>query len=82
MLLEAIQFILDTVLSLFLLALLLRFYLQLVRAPVKNPLSQFVIALTNFVVKPMRRVIPGLKGYDFATLCLAWIVAFVIKLMI
>ena len=81
MLIQALHFILDAVLGLFLLALLLRFYLQLVRAPFKNPLSQFVIALTNFVVKPARRVIPGLKGYDLATLLLAWVVAFILKLM-
>ena len=44
------------------LALLLRFFLQLVRAPARNPLSQFLAALTDFIVRPARRVIPGLVG--------------------
>jgi YggT family protein len=81
MFVSALSFILDAVINLFLLALLLRFYLQLVRAPYNNQLSQFVIAFTNFVVKPARRVIPGLKGYDLATLCIAWIAAFVLKMI-
>lgn len=78
---NALNFLLDSVISLFLLALLLRFYLQLVRAPYNNPLSQFVIAFTNFLVKPARRIIPGLRGYDLATLAVAWLSAFVLKLM-
>jgi YggT family protein len=55
------------------LALLLRFFLQVVRAPVRNPLSNFVAALTDFVVRPARRVIPGLWGYDLSSLVLAWL---------
>jgi YggT family protein len=70
---QAMIFLLDTFLGLFALALLLRFYLQAVRAPARNPLSQFLGALTNFVVVPVRRVVPGLGGYDLSTLLLAWL---------
>ena len=66
-------FLLETFLGLFSLALLLRFYLQAVRAPARNPLSHFLAALTDFIVRPARRVIPGLWGYDLSTLLLAWI---------
>lgn len=70
---QAIIFLLETFLGLFSLALLLRFYLQVVRAPARNPLSYFLAALTDFIVRPVRRVVPGLRGYDLSTLLLAWL---------
>ena len=54
-------------------ALLLRFYMQLLRAPFRNPVGTFVTALTNWIVLPVRRVIPGLLGIDLATILLAWV---------
>ena len=72
MLTQAVLFILDTVLSLFVLIVLLRFYLQTLRAPFRNPVSQFVAALTDFAIKPLRRLVPGLWGLDMASLLLAW----------
>lgn len=75
---QAIAFLLQTFLGLFSIALLLRFYLQLVRAPARNPVSQFLAALTDFAVRPARRVIPGLWGMDLSTLVLAWLVEFVL----
>jgi len=69
---QAAMFLAETVIGLFALALLLRFYLQLVRAPYRNPVSQFLCALTDFIVIPARRVIPGLWGMDLATFVLAW----------
>ncbi|MEK7231366.1 MAG: YggT family protein [Pseudomonadota bacterium] len=73
MLTLALIFLIVTLGDLFALALLLRFMLQLLRAPARNPFSQFVAALTDFVVRPARRVIPGLGGLDLATLALAWL---------
>ncbi len=73
MLTGALIFLVETVFGLFTLALLLRFYLQSVRASYRNPLSDFLGALTNFAVLPARRVIPGLWGYDLATLVMAWL---------
>jgi YggT family protein len=70
---QALIFLLETFLGLFSLALLLRFYLQVVRAPARNPLSHFLAALTDFIVRPTRRVVPGLRGYDLSTLLLAWL---------
>ncbi|MGD8475510.1 MAG: YggT family protein [Burkholderiales bacterium] len=70
---QALVFLLETFVGLFVLALLLRFFLQTVRAPIHNPLSRFVGALTDFVVRPARRVIPGLWGYDLSSLVLAWL---------
>ena len=39
-----------------------------------DPLGDFLLALTNFAVKPLRRVVPGLWGYDLASLVAAWLV--------
>ena len=77
---NALQFLLHTLLGLFTLVVLLRFYLQLVGASFQNPVSQAVIALTNFVVKPLRRVIPGWRGLDFSTLFLAFISQLLLQL--
>jgi YggT family protein len=70
---NALLFLVNTVFGLFVVALLLRFYLQWARAPYRNPLTQFLQALTDFMVKPARRVIPGLWGLDLATFVLAWL---------
>ena len=70
---NALIFIAQVVFSLLTLTLLLRFYLQWVRAPYRNPLADFVNALTDFMVLPARRVLPGLWGIDLPTLLLAWL---------
>lgn len=67
-------YILQTLGSLYLLIVLLRFILQLVRADFYNPLSQFVVRATQPLVRPLRRFIPGLAGLDLASLLLAIIV--------
>ena len=67
-------FLANTVFGLFTVALLLRFYLQWARAPYRNPVSEFLNALTDFMVRPARRVIPGWWGLDLASLALAWLV--------
>ena len=77
MLTGALIFLIGTVFGLFVVALLLRFYLQWARAPHRNPLSEFLHALTDFMVRPARRLIPGLWGLDLATLALAWILQLV-----
>ena len=82
MLSGALIFLIQTVLGLFVVALLLRFYLQWARAPYRNPLSDFLHALTDFMVRPARRLVPGLWGLDLATLVLAWLVQFVELLIV
>ena len=73
MITNALSFLLHTLLGLFTLAVLLRFYLQLTGAPFQNPASQAVVALTNFAVKPLRRIVPGWRGLDLSTLLLAFV---------
>ena len=74
MLSQALIFLVETVFGLFVVALLLRFYLQWTRAPYRNPLSEFLHALTDFMVRPARRFVPGLWGLDLATFMLAWLI--------
>ncbi|ACT49868.1 YggT family protein [Methylovorus glucosotrophus] len=80
MIINALHFLLGTILGMFTLAALLRFYLQLTGAPFKNPASQFVVAITNFAVKPLRRFIPGWGGLDISTLIVAFISQLILKL--
>lgn len=52
--------------------LLARFFMQWQRVSFRNQLGQFVLTTTDWAVKPMRRVIPGLFGLDLASLVPAW----------
>jgi YggT family protein len=79
---DALIFLISTAGGLFTVVLLLRFYLQWARAAYRNPVSEFVTALTDFMVRPARRVIPGLWGLDLATLALAWLIQYVELLLI
>jgi YggT family protein len=73
MLVQILLFILDTVCGFFTLALLVRFAMQWARTPFRNPLGQFIVAVTDWMVRPVRRLIPGLFGLDLASLLLAWL---------
>ncbi|HEX5392385.1 MAG TPA: YggT family protein [Rhodocyclaceae bacterium] len=73
MLIQILLFLLDAVLGFFTFALLARFALQWARAPFRNPVGQFVIAVTDWIVRPARRVIPSAWGLDLPSLILAWI---------
>jgi YggT family protein len=70
----ALKFLIQTLGNLFVIAVLLRFMMQLFRVPFRNPFAQFIVAVTDFAVKPLRRVVPGLFGLDWACLLLAWLV--------
>lgn len=70
----AFAFLIQTLGNLFAIAVLLRFMMQLFRVPFRNPFAQFIVAITDFAVKPLRRVVPGLFGLDWACLVLAWLV--------
>jgi YggT family protein len=74
----ALKFLIQTLGNLFVIAVLLRFMMQLFRVPFRNPFAQFIVAITDFAVKPLRRVVPGLFGLDWACLVLAWLVELVV----
>ena len=65
-------YLVDTVFAFFVLLLLARFHFQWLRVPFRNPIGEFVLATTSWMVMPVRRVIPSLAGLDLATLLLAF----------
>ena len=71
-------FVIQTLGSLYLLIVLLRFILQLVRANFYNPICQFTVKATQPLLKPLRRVIPSMFGLDMSSLVLAVLVQMVI----
>jgi len=75
---DAAVFIIKTLGSLYLLIVLMRFILQLVRANFYNPLCQFIVKATQPLLKPLRRVIPSMFGLDMSSLVLALIVQMVL----
>lgn len=72
MLAKIAVYLVETVFAFFVLMLLARFHFQWLRVSFRNPLGEFVLATTSWMVMPARRVIPGLAGLDMASLLLAW----------
>lgn len=70
-------FLIQTVFGLYILAVMLRFLLQVVRADYYNPLSQFLVKITAPVLTPLRRLIPGILGLDMAAVVLMLVLQFV-----
>ena len=66
-------FLIDTIVSFLVFLLLARFHFQWLRVPFRNPMGEFLLATTSWIVLPARRVVPGLAGLDLATLILAWL---------
>lgn len=71
MLTQTIQFLLDSLLETYAAILLLRFHLNWLRAPMRNPVGEFIMLITDFIVLPARRIIPRGWGLDLPTLVLA-----------
>lgn len=89
---DAGSFLIDTVIGLYILAVMLRFLLQWVHADFYNPVSQFLVTVTNPPLNFLRRFIPGVFGADLPSIILmlilegaktyliAWINGFIPKL--
>jgi YggT family protein len=80
MLSTALNFLLSTVFNLLTLLFLLRFFLQLFKAPFNNPLSYMVVSLTDFAVKPTRRIVPSWGKIDLSTLILALVAQLLLQI--
>ncbi|MBU2884442.1 YggT family protein [Gilvimarinus agarilyticus] len=74
---EMLVYLIQTLGSLYMLIVLLRFLLQLTRADFYNPISQGIGKATNPLLLPLRRVIPGIYGIDMASLVLAMLLQWV-----
>ncbi|MDS4012770.1 MAG: YggT family protein [Candidatus Accumulibacter sp.] len=68
MIVQALLFLLDALVSFFSFALLLRFFMQAFRVSFSNRLGTFVVELTNWLVRPLRKLLPGFWGLDLASL--------------
>lgn len=67
---NAAIFLIQTLFGLYILAVMLRFLLQTVRADFYNPVSQFLVQITSPVLRPLRRIVPGFAGLDMAAIVL------------
>lgn len=74
---DAGSFLIDTVIGLYMLAIILRFLLQWVRADFYNPISQFLVTVTNPPLVFLRRFIPGFFGVDLASIILLIVLAMI-----
>lgn len=74
---EVALLIVNTFVNLYVLVILLRFLLQVVKADFYNPVSQFIVKATNPLLVPLRRLIPGVGGIDLSSLLLAWVIQLV-----
>jgi len=70
---DALRFLLNVAFGLVVYTALLRFIMQWMRAPFRNPVGQAVTVLTDWAVKPVRKILPGYGGYDWASLVVAWL---------
>ncbi len=77
-----LEFIITTLFSLYILAVLLRFLLGLVRADFYNPISQFLVRITNPLLIPLRKVIPGFGKVDVAAIVLMLLLQIIMLLII
>lgn len=73
MLLQIISFLLDVVVGLLAGACLLRLYMQYQRIPFGNPVGRFVFALTDWLVLPLRKVLPAVRRIDTASVVAAYL---------
>lgn len=71
---QIFEFLVDAVAAFLVFLLLARFHFQWLRVPFRNPLGEFVVACTNWIVYPARRVVPSLGGLDLASWLAAWLV--------
>lgn len=65
-----LEFLITALFDLYILAVMLRFLLGVVRADFYNPVSQFLVRITNPLLAPLRKVIPGIRNIDTASLVL------------
>jgi YggT family protein len=68
---RALTYLVSTLFDLYIVSVLLRLMLQWVRADFYNPLSQFLVRITNPLLIPLRRVIPSIGRLDTASVVLA-----------
>ena len=74
---EAGVFLINVIFGFLILMIMLRFLLQWVRADFYNPISQFIVKISDPLLKPLRRIIPGIGGIDMAAIVLMLMLKFI-----
>lgn len=82
MLIQIVSFLLDVAVGLLCGACLLRLYMQLVRVPFGNPLGRLVFAFSDWLVLPLRKLVPGVGRWDLACLVAALLLQLVQYLLL
>jgi YggT family protein len=72
--LSILQLIVDTIATLLGGVLLLRFWMQAIRVRPPQSVAHFTYTVTDWLVRPLRRVVPGVGGYDWASLLGAFVI--------
>lgn len=79
---RALVFIIESLVQIYLIVLLLRFWLPLLRADFRNPVAQGILKLTSPIVVPVRRILPSIGRIDSATIVLSFLIQFLLTLTI
>lgn len=79
---QALYFIVKTLAQLYLLLLLLRFWLPMLRADFRNPIAQGILRFTSPLVIPVRRFVPPIGRLDTATIMVAYVLEFLLVLVL
>ena len=79
---QALYFIIKTITQLYLLVLLLRFWLPLLRADFRNPLAQGILRITSPLVVPLRRLLPSIGRLDTSTILVAFAIQYLTTIVL
>ena len=79
---QALYFIIKTITQLYMLVLLLRLWLPLLRADFRNPLAQGILRFTSPLVVPLRRLLPSFGRLDTATVVVAFAIQYLIVIVL
>lgn len=79
---NALVFLIQALTQIYVTIILVRFILQWVRADFYNPISQAIVKLTNPVLRPLRKIVPGLGGLDVSALLAAVLIQMLSVLLI
>jgi len=79
---QALYFIVKTLVQLYLLLLLLRFWLPMMRADFRNPIAHGILRITSPLVIPVRRIVPPIGRIDTATILVAYVLEFLLILVL
>jgi YggT family protein len=77
---NALWFLVKTIGGLLIMACVLRAYMHWLGLGARDPIGQFVIAITDWLVKPLRKILPAIRRFDWASLLAALLVSVVLAI--